>query len=147
MILLALNRRYFPTFKWIHQTIKSMQVKPEEIDRRFRKAYETTYAEAIEDTKSILEEIVHLVEEQFPQIDTSLVYRRLSYLRAAQNVNAHAAFPKELSRVNCRPTKRAPQQRTLEGSQPDGWDSARFSSFRSFLFPVLFSSVVGNASR
>ena len=95
LVLLALNRRYFPTFKWIYQTLESMQVKPEAIDRSFRKAYETSYAEAIEDTKSILEEIVHLVEGQFPQIDTSLVYRRLSYLRAAQNVNAHVAFPKD----------------------------------------------------
>jgi hypothetical protein len=50
---------------------------------------------AIEDTESILEEIVHLVERQFPQIDTALVYRRLSYIRATQNANARVKFHTE----------------------------------------------------
>lgn len=95
LILLALNRRYFPTFKWLYHTLESMQVKPEEIDRRFRKTYEAPFTEAIEDTRLILEEIVHLVERQFPQIDTALVYRRLSYIRATQNANAHMNFHAE----------------------------------------------------
>jgi predicted nucleotidyltransferase len=95
LVLLALNRRYFPTFKWLYHTLESMQVKPEAIDRRFRKAYEAPFTEAIEDTKSILEETVRLVERQFPQIDTALVYRRLSYLRAVQNANAHVNFHAE----------------------------------------------------
>lgn len=95
LVLLALNRRYFPTFKWLYQTLNSMQIKPDAIDRRFRKAYEMPYAEAIENTKSILEEIVHLVERQFPQIDTSLVSRQLSYTRVSQNADAHIVFPTE----------------------------------------------------
>lgn len=95
LVLLALNRKYFPTFKWLYHTLESMQIKPEEIDRRFRKAYETPFVEAIEDTKLILEEIVHLVERQFPQMDTALVYRRLSYIRAIQNANADVNFHAE----------------------------------------------------
>jgi hypothetical protein len=90
LVLLALNRTYFPTFKWLYHTLASLPVKPEAIDRRFRKTYEVPFLEAIEDTKSILEETVHLVERQFPQIDTALVYRRLSYMRAAQKANANA---------------------------------------------------------
>ncbi|MGE5374177.1 MAG: DUF4037 domain-containing protein [Bacteroidota bacterium] len=89
LVLLALNRRYFPTFKWLYPSLESMEVKPEGICRRFRRAYKAPYREAIKDTKSILEEIVHLVERQFPQMDTALVHRRLSYTRAAQNANAH----------------------------------------------------------
>ncbi len=72
-----------------------MQIKPEDIDRRFRKAYEASYMEAIEDTKSIIEEIVHLAERQFPQIDTALIYRRLAYTRAIQNSKTYLDFPEE----------------------------------------------------
>ena len=93
LVLLALNRRYFPTFKWIYRVLESMEVKPEAIDRRFRKAYEALYIEAIEDTKSLLEEIVQLVEKQYPQMDMALVYRRLAYTRVAHNANARVDFP------------------------------------------------------
>ena len=94
LILLALNSRYFPTFKWIYRTLESMPVKPEAIEGRFRKAYATPYLEAVEDTKSILEETVHLVEKRFPQIDTALAYRHLSYRRAAQFGDEPAAAAK-----------------------------------------------------
>jgi hypothetical protein len=83
LILLALNRRYFPTFKWLYRALESMQVKPEAVDQRFRRTYEVSYEEAIADTKSILEETLHLVERQFPQMDTAPIYRHLTYVRAA----------------------------------------------------------------
>jgi hypothetical protein len=95
LVLLALNRRYFPTFKWLYHTLESMSVKPDSIAYRFQNAYEAPYSEAVEDTKLILEEIVHLVEGQFPQIDTTLVYRRLAYARGAQDSNAHMDFQAE----------------------------------------------------
>lgn len=95
LVLLGLNRKYFPTFKWLYQSLESMQVKPEEIDRRFLNAFEAPFTEAVQNTKLILEEIVHLVEMQFPQIDTTLVYRQLSYTRAPQNSNAHMNFHAE----------------------------------------------------
>ena len=95
LILLALNRSYFPTFKWIYRALESMQIKPEAIDHRFRKAFETPYMEAIKDTKSILEETVHLVEKQFPQVDTAMPYRRLSYTRVAQDGDEHVHFTNE----------------------------------------------------
>jgi hypothetical protein len=87
LVLLALNRMYFPTFKWLCRVLESMQVKPAAIDYRFRQAYKVPYTEAIADTKLLLEETVQLVERQFPQIDTALLYRRLEYMRAAQSSN------------------------------------------------------------
>jgi hypothetical protein len=83
LVLLALNRRYFPTFKWLYQVLESMPVKPEAISQRFRRAYEIPYADALADTKRILEETLPLVERQFPQMDITPVYRRLAYVRAA----------------------------------------------------------------
>jgi hypothetical protein len=51
--------------------------------------------EAFADTKSILEETVHLVERQFPKMETELVYRRLSYMRVAQFRGEHLLSPTE----------------------------------------------------
>jgi len=82
LVLLALNRSYFPTFKWLYQSLESMQVKPEAVGQRLRQVFGASYEEAIADTKQILEETLHLVEKQFPQIDTAPIYRRLNYMRA-----------------------------------------------------------------
>jgi predicted nucleotidyltransferase len=92
LVLLALNRRYFPTFKWLYHALESMPVKPEAIEARFRQVYQASYQETIAETKLILEEIVHLVEKQFPRLDTTLIHRRLSYTRTAQFANEHARF-------------------------------------------------------
>lgn len=86
LALLALNRRYFPTFKWLYPVLESLQVKPEASAPRFRRAYEAPYTEAIADTQLILEETVRLVEKQFPKVDTAPVYRHLAYRRAAHDV-------------------------------------------------------------
>jgi predicted nucleotidyltransferase len=85
LVLLALNRRYFPTFKWLYHALESMQVKPQDIAQRFRHAYEVSYSEAIADTKLMLEETLQLVERQFPQLDTAPIHRHLTYVRAAHD--------------------------------------------------------------
>lgn len=82
LVLLALNKAYFPTFKWLYHALESMQVKPKDIGLRFRQAFEISHAEAIADTKLMLEETLHLVEKQYPQIDTTRIYRHLNYIRA-----------------------------------------------------------------
>jgi hypothetical protein len=86
MVLLALNRSYFPTFKWLYQALASMQVKPDAISERFRHAYQVSYQEAFADTKLILEETLHLVERQFPQMDTAQIYHHLTYARTAHEI-------------------------------------------------------------
>jgi hypothetical protein len=84
LVLLALNRRYFPTFKWLFRTLESMQVKPKNIDQRFRQAFKLPCSEAIADTRQLLEETLALVELQFPHLDTTLAHRQLGYTRTAQ---------------------------------------------------------------
>ncbi len=86
LVLLALNRRYFPTFKWLYAVLEAMPVKPAAISQRFRQAYEISYAEVITDTKSILEETLHFVEGQFPHMDVTPIHRRLTYVRAAHEI-------------------------------------------------------------
>lgn len=85
VVLLALNRLYFPTFKWLYQVLESMHVKPEAISCRFRQAYEVSYEEAIKDTRLMLEEVLHLVEKQFPQLEMTPIERHLTCMRAAHS--------------------------------------------------------------
>jgi len=84
LVLLALNRSYFPTFKWLFRALEAMQVKPKNVDQRLRRAFTLPYAEAIADTRQVLEETLELVELQFPSLDTTLVRHRLGYTRARQ---------------------------------------------------------------
>jgi predicted nucleotidyltransferase len=83
LVLLALNRAYFPTFKWMYHSLDAMQVKPPDVAQRFRQAFSVPCAEAMADTVQVLQETLELVEQHAPQMDTALVRRRLAYTRAA----------------------------------------------------------------
>ncbi len=83
LVLLALNRCYFPTFKWLYRALDTMPVKPESVDRRLRRAFTLPYSEAIADTKRLLAETLALVELQFPRVDTIQARRQLEYTRTA----------------------------------------------------------------
>jgi len=86
LVLLALNQRYFPTFKWLYQSLERMPVQPRSIARRFRRAFATPQPTAIADTQSVLFETIHLIEDRFPEIDTALARRRLEYRRRVSEV-------------------------------------------------------------
>jgi hypothetical protein len=86
LILLALNREYFPSYKWMYRALDRMRVKPADIVRRFRKAYICPQAEAISDTLALVGETLNLVEERCPQIETSTVKVRLSIPRKVYEV-------------------------------------------------------------
>lgn len=83
LILLALNKCYFPTFKWLYQTMKAMAIKPISIEQRFKRAYTLSFMDAIEDTKKVLEETLQLVWEQQLLADKESAYQYLSYVRTA----------------------------------------------------------------
>ncbi len=82
LVLLALNRLYFPTFKWMYQVLATMSIKPMDVERRFRQAFEAPYADAVQDTTHLLHETLDLVKHHFPQLDTAAAARRLAYTRA-----------------------------------------------------------------
>lgn len=85
LVLLALNRSYFPTFKWLYQSLEKMALKPQDIGRRFREIFTVSPPAAAADMKGILMETLDLVQEAFPEIDSSQVYRRLAYQRTAHS--------------------------------------------------------------
>jgi hypothetical protein len=83
LVLLALNRSYFPTFKWMYRVLESLAVKPDDVAQRLRRAFAVPYPEAAADMACLLDETLALVEQRLPQVDTSRARRRLAYTRAA----------------------------------------------------------------
>jgi len=83
LVLLALNRCYFPSFKWMYPVLKNMAIKPQAIGERFRRGYAATHDQAAADMQQILIETMRLVEEQFPRIDTDTAHRRMAHRRRA----------------------------------------------------------------
>jgi predicted nucleotidyltransferase len=83
LILLALNRHYFPAFKWMYPILSEMVVKPEGIAARFRRVYSCSADQAAEDTARIVDETLRLVQEQFPQLDPQPVWNQLKMTRTA----------------------------------------------------------------
>ncbi len=77
-ILLALNREYFPSYKWMYRALERMAIVPRDVGERFRQAYVLPQNEAIRDTLSIVAETLGLVEEHLPKVDTSRVRKRFS---------------------------------------------------------------------
>lgn len=83
LVLLALNRLYFPTFKRLYQVLATMPVKPVDVEQRFRRAFQSPYDDAVLDTTCLLHETLDLVKSHFPHLDTTAVIRRLAYTRTA----------------------------------------------------------------
>jgi hypothetical protein len=85
LVLLALNRCYFPSFKWMYPALKNMSIKPQSIGERFRRGYAATHEQAVAEMVQILNETIRLVEEQFQQVDTDTAHRRMAHRRRATN--------------------------------------------------------------
>jgi len=83
LVLLALNRRYFPTFKWLYRALETLPVKPAAVEQRLRRAFTLSYSDAITDAGRLLEEALALIVVQFPDMDIAQVRRRLTYTRVA----------------------------------------------------------------
>ncbi|SDG79800.1 hypothetical protein SAMN04487975_101516 [Planococcus glaciei] len=73
VVLLAMNRSYFPTYKWFYKRLAELPVVPEQIDFRLRQLYVEPPLSAVKQLKAILEETVALAERLYPQVDTAFV--------------------------------------------------------------------------
>jgi hypothetical protein len=85
LFLLALNKEYFSTFKWMYRVLEAMSRKPPGVEDRFRKAFATPQEEAVASTMGVLNEVLDLVDVRYPQIDTAPARERLSSPRRAHD--------------------------------------------------------------
>jgi predicted nucleotidyltransferase len=73
LILLALNKEFFPTYKWMYKAFKNFIIKPKNIEQRFINAFESSPKEALKDTIKILKETLDIVNKLYPEIDTNIL--------------------------------------------------------------------------
>jgi hypothetical protein len=81
LVLLALNRMVFPTYKWLYAYLESMPLKPDLAGTRFRQAFRLPYLQAFSETLELLSQVLDLVEQHLPQVDTAAARRGLALRR------------------------------------------------------------------
>jgi predicted nucleotidyltransferase len=86
MVLLALNRTYYPTLKWIYPTLNSFAIAPTELIPRLRRMFQIPPAQALVEMRSILMEILDLIVQYHPQIDVALARFQVQHVRTAIQV-------------------------------------------------------------
>jgi predicted nucleotidyltransferase len=80
LCLLALNRVYFPTFKWMYQVLDSMPLAPAHLGPRLRQMLGEPPLRAVAQLHGVLAETLALAEVQYPKLDTAYARYRLNYL-------------------------------------------------------------------
>ncbi len=83
LALLALNRAYFPTYKWMLPVLEGLAIKPVDVTARFRRAVGGPPQQTALDMQALLAETLALVEAHLPEIDTTSIRQRLAYRRKA----------------------------------------------------------------
>ena len=81
LIILALNSQYFPTFKWMYNSFETFNIKPRNIEQRFRHVFECSPNEAFETVSSIITETIVLINKIYPEINTDIVKDRMNTSR------------------------------------------------------------------
>ena len=71
LVLLALNKAYFPTFKWIYPALRRMQHTPPEIATRLHAMFHEPPIQAAKHLRTVLAETLDIVEATYPQIYTA----------------------------------------------------------------------------
>lgn len=69
VILLALNKSYFPTYKWMYHALESMPITPGRIAPRLRQMFDEPPLRAVAQLRDVLAETLAIVETEYPQLD------------------------------------------------------------------------------
>lgn len=81
LILLALNKEYFPTFKWMYKSLETFRIKPENIEQRFRDIFTYSPIEAYENTLVIILETLNIINKVYPEINANIFLNKLRSAR------------------------------------------------------------------
>lgn len=71
LVLLALNKAYFPTFKWIYPTLARLPIGPVHIAQRLRQMFDEPPIGGAARLRQVLTETLEIAEAQYPQLDTA----------------------------------------------------------------------------
>ena len=85
LVLLALNKTYFPTFRWLYPTLERLPIGPAQGAARLRQMLHAPPLVAARQLRDVLTETLALVEAYYPDLDTASVHDGLD-----QEVHAYA---------------------------------------------------------
>lgn len=83
LVLLALNKAYFPTFKWMYPVLASLPIAPTQIAQRLQQMCHESPLEATAHLREVLAETLDLVEARYPQLDTAYAHFGLEQIPQA----------------------------------------------------------------
>ncbi|WP_409293902.1 DUF4037 domain-containing protein [Peribacillus sp. SCS-26] len=85
MMLHGLNKMYVihPGFKWIHETIRKMEIKPRNLEERIRTAVSGQTRESVMELESLLAETGALVERHLPGISIGEFLKEITGTRVS----------------------------------------------------------------
>ncbi len=82
LLLLALNREYFPTYKWMYAYLEKIRLKPVDTVARMKAAYSAPLETAIQDSQKLVAETLSLVKKSFPKLESDQPLKRVMAARA-----------------------------------------------------------------
>ena len=85
LVLLALNKTYFPTFRWLYPTLERLPIAPTQGAARLRQMFQEPPPAAARQLRNVLTETLALVEAHYPDLDTASVHDGLD-----QDAHAYA---------------------------------------------------------
>ncbi|MGI2329321.1 nucleotidyltransferase domain-containing protein [Planococcus sp. YIM B11945] len=77
ILLLALNKSYFPTYKWIYKRLNELELKPENIEVRLQTMFKEPPEIAVKQLRDVLAETLTLIEAHHPNFDTTIARQEL----------------------------------------------------------------------
>jgi len=80
-VLLALNREYYPSQKWLYAYLERMATAPPDVAARLRCTFSAPADVAGEEMLRLMSETLDLVEGRFPEVNTGPARRRLGVRR------------------------------------------------------------------
>lgn len=86
LILLALNRSYFPTYKWMYHSLVGMPTGPRQIAARLRQMFHEPPLRAATQLHAVLAETLAIVEAHYPQVDTAFAHYGLDQTPRAYKI-------------------------------------------------------------
>lgn len=69
LILLAVNRSHFPTYKWLYQRLAELPIGPPQLAPRLRQMFREPPLRAAAQLHDVLLETLAIVEARYPQLD------------------------------------------------------------------------------
>jgi hypothetical protein len=73
LVLCAVNRVYFPGYKWIESLLTEFPIAPRTLADRMRGAYGTNLQSSAKDTIALVEDVLEVVVRQVPSVDVENV--------------------------------------------------------------------------